>query len=195
MVNLRRKTTRRVELLKAAREIFAERGYEATTVSEIVSRAGVAQGTFYLYFPSKVSIAVELAEEVQEKIKVAILEAYAQAKQPKEWINESIQAAFDITGQYRDVLGVVHSSIPWSEHSEERERIFSPYYDLIAGLLEKEKMAGHVSVHVNTRITATLIVGLVYYAIDECYLYDTRTSPEIYIEETMRFIRHAMGIH
>ncbi len=194
MANSRSKTTRRVELLRAAREIFAEKGYEATTVSEIVSRTGVAQGTFYLYFPSKVSIAVELAGEVQEKIKVAILEAYSQAKQPEEWINKSIRIAFEVTGQYRDVLGVVHSSIPWSEHPEERERIFSPYYDLIAGLLEEEKTHGHVSAHMNTRITAILIVGLVYYAIDECYLYDTHTAPEIYIEETMRFIRHAMGI-
>ncbi|MBV9614052.1 MAG: TetR family transcriptional regulator [Ktedonobacteraceae bacterium] len=194
MTNSKGKTTRRVELLKAARGIFAEKGYEATTVSEIVTRAGVAQGTFYLYFPSKVSIAVELAGEVQEKIKAAILEAYAHTKKPEEWINKSIQAAFDITGQYRDVLGVVHSSIPWSEHPRERERIFSPYYDLISDLLEREKVRGNVSPHLNTRITATLIVGLVYYAIDECYLYDVHTAREIYIEETMRFIRHAMGI-
>ncbi len=160
-----------------------------------MSRAGVAQGTFYLYFPSKVSIAVELAGEVQEKIKITILEAYSQTKQPDEWISKSIRAAFDITGQYRDVLGVVHSSIPWSEHPQERERIFSPYYDLISGLLEREKVRGNVSAHLNTRITATLIVGLVYYAIDECYLYDTHTAPETYIEETVRFIRHAMGLH
>ncbi len=38
-------------LLATARDILAEKGFEATTVSEIVARAGVAQGTFYLYFP------------------------------------------------------------------------------------------------------------------------------------------------
>ncbi|MEO6892020.1 MAG: helix-turn-helix domain-containing protein [Ktedonobacteraceae bacterium] len=38
------KGDRRAELLKVAREVFAEKGFEATTISEIVARAGVAPG-------------------------------------------------------------------------------------------------------------------------------------------------------
>lgn len=44
---------RRTQLIAAALEVFAERGVEDAPVSEIVRRAGVAQGTFYLYFESK----------------------------------------------------------------------------------------------------------------------------------------------
>src|SRR5262245_44500387 len=40
-------------LLAAAVEVFAAKGYTATRVSDIVREAGVAQGTFYLYFKSK----------------------------------------------------------------------------------------------------------------------------------------------
>ncbi|WP_376794932.1 TetR/AcrR family transcriptional regulator, partial [Thermogemmatispora sp.] len=36
---------RKAELLRISREVFAEKGFEATTISEIVARAGVAQGT------------------------------------------------------------------------------------------------------------------------------------------------------
>ncbi|AHF79492.1 TetR/AcrR family transcriptional regulator [Thermococcus paralvinellae] len=43
----------RERILKAARELFAEKGYDKTTVDEIVERAGVAKGTFYNYFRSK----------------------------------------------------------------------------------------------------------------------------------------------
>ncbi|NJE13628.1 TetR/AcrR family transcriptional regulator [Thermococcus sp. LS2] len=43
----------REKILKAARELFAEKGYDKTTVDEIVERAGVAKGTFYNYFKSK----------------------------------------------------------------------------------------------------------------------------------------------
>lgn len=44
---------RRTELVNAALGLFAEKGVASTTVSDIVGRAGVAQGTFYLYFESK----------------------------------------------------------------------------------------------------------------------------------------------
>jgi AcrR family transcriptional regulator len=41
------------QLLAAAREVFGERGYQATTVGAITSRANTAHGTFYLYFRNK----------------------------------------------------------------------------------------------------------------------------------------------
>lgn len=44
---------RRAQLIAAALEVFAKRGVEDAPVSEIVKRAGVAQGTFYLYFETK----------------------------------------------------------------------------------------------------------------------------------------------
>ena len=57
----RRETTRRA-LLRAAQELFVERGYRETAVSDIVRAAGVSQGTFYLYFPSKIDIVLALME-------------------------------------------------------------------------------------------------------------------------------------
>jgi AcrR family transcriptional regulator len=44
---------RREELIDVAEELFLKNGYEETTVSEIVKKARVAQGTFYYYFESK----------------------------------------------------------------------------------------------------------------------------------------------
>jgi AcrR family transcriptional regulator len=51
---------RRHQILDAALEEFSVSGYHATKVSDIVARAGVAQGTFYLYFKDKRSIFDEL---------------------------------------------------------------------------------------------------------------------------------------
>lgn len=48
---------RRNEILDAAMELFAIKGYEHTSVSDIVKKVGVAQGTFYYYFNSKEDIA------------------------------------------------------------------------------------------------------------------------------------------
>jgi len=45
-------------------ELFARKGFDKTTVDEIVAKAGVAKGTFYLYFKSKDDLIKELAFEV-----------------------------------------------------------------------------------------------------------------------------------
>jgi AcrR family transcriptional regulator len=60
-----RQATRK-ELLGAALEIFGEKGYPATTIADIVSAAGVTQGTFYLYFKNKADIFSELLKEYRE---------------------------------------------------------------------------------------------------------------------------------
>lgn len=49
----RRKEDRPAEIIAAALESFAERGFAATRLDDIADRAGVTRGTLYLYFPSK----------------------------------------------------------------------------------------------------------------------------------------------
>jgi AcrR family transcriptional regulator len=55
---------RRAEIVSAAVAAFAERGIAHTSVSDIVKAAGVAQGTFYLYFTSKDDVVVAAAERI-----------------------------------------------------------------------------------------------------------------------------------
>src|SRR5690606_8287650 len=51
-----RRELRRRQLLDAARDVFAEKGYVAATVDDVVARCGVARGTFYLYFDDKLDV-------------------------------------------------------------------------------------------------------------------------------------------
>jgi AcrR family transcriptional regulator len=55
---------RRAEIVSAATAAFAERGIAHTAVSDIVKAAGVAQGTFYLYFKSKDDVVAAAAERI-----------------------------------------------------------------------------------------------------------------------------------
>jgi len=54
---------RRGELLTAACELFAAKGYEKTNVSDIAARAGVSQGTVYWYFKSKDELLLAVFED------------------------------------------------------------------------------------------------------------------------------------
>jgi AcrR family transcriptional regulator len=51
--NPKRPTRRQEQILNAALEVFARKGYAAATVPEIAQAAGVAIGTIYIYYPSK----------------------------------------------------------------------------------------------------------------------------------------------
>ena len=186
---------RRAELLKVAREILAEKGFEATTISEIVSRAGVAQGTFYLYFPSKISLIVTLAQEMQVQIEQALRASYAEAGDLNEMIERCVSAAFQIMGQYRDVLALIHSGIRWIESEEAHEHIFAPYHALIAEAIRRAQDAQSVSPTINPDVTAVFIVGVVYYSADQCYVYHSSIAPEVYVAEAGRFIRQALGVN
>lgn len=51
---------KRLAILRAARELFANNGYDDTTIAEIAREAGVAVGTVYLYFANKHDILVDV---------------------------------------------------------------------------------------------------------------------------------------
>lgn len=59
----RRKQARPAELLAAALDCFVEKGFAGTRMEDIARRAGVAKGTFYLYFPSKEAVFEALVRE------------------------------------------------------------------------------------------------------------------------------------
>jgi AcrR family transcriptional regulator len=62
------RSARREQVLACAIGIFSRKGYHATTVSDIIDEAGVARGTFYLYFKSKRAIFDELLDDFLQQI-------------------------------------------------------------------------------------------------------------------------------
>ncbi|HLY19349.1 MAG TPA: helix-turn-helix domain-containing protein [Bryobacteraceae bacterium] len=59
-----RSRTSRANLLVAARGLFGERGYHATSVADITARANTAAGAFYIYFRSKRQLLIVLMNEL-----------------------------------------------------------------------------------------------------------------------------------
>lgn len=66
--------TRR-RLLEAAEDVFARHGYHEASIVKITERAGVAQGTFYLYFRTKAEIFEELVDDLNRRVRRAMTEA------------------------------------------------------------------------------------------------------------------------
>ncbi|MCH9829141.1 MAG: TetR/AcrR family transcriptional regulator [Gammaproteobacteria bacterium] len=56
------------EILQAARELFCEKGYESTLMSEIAARIGVVEGTLYKYFSTKRELLLRVLEHWYEEM-------------------------------------------------------------------------------------------------------------------------------
>ena len=70
----RSKARRREAILRAAYELFAEQGFEATTIAEIAAAAEVSPRTVTLYFPSKLELATSHFEEFADRLGSALRE-------------------------------------------------------------------------------------------------------------------------
>ena len=73
----RRGQRTRARLVQAGREVFEERGYPATRVSDVCARAGVAHGTFYTYFTGKPAL-------LEAVLGVAVGELFAASRSDPE---------------------------------------------------------------------------------------------------------------
>lgn len=101
----------RQRLCDAALELFAEHGFESTSIRMIAERAGVSLGLLYHYFPSKESLLQELFQQSLVLIQGCFTEAVAEAD-ARERIRLAIRAAVRVIREqrqfYRVSLSVRH---------------------------------------------------------------------------------------
>ncbi|MCO1580306.1 TetR/AcrR family transcriptional regulator [Crossiella sp. SN42] len=73
----RKKQELRREIIDAAFDCFAERGYHATAIADIATRLGIGHGTFYRYFQNKRDIVDHVIDDLIDRIKTALTEENA----------------------------------------------------------------------------------------------------------------------
>lgn len=81
-------------ILRAARLVFAELGYGATTVRDIIRRTDLATGTFYNYFAGKEDVFEALNTEMGEELRGKLAEVRRQADTPESFIRGSYLTYF-----------------------------------------------------------------------------------------------------
>ncbi len=66
--------SRRKEILDVAQQLFYQKGYEQTSIQDLLTAVGIAKGTFYHYFDSKQALLVELTDRIAVEA-IGIVEA------------------------------------------------------------------------------------------------------------------------
>ncbi|MCI3921024.1 TetR/AcrR family transcriptional regulator [Paenibacillus sp. TRM 82003] len=72
----------RENLRAAGRALFAERGLQKTSVGELTAAAGIAAGTFYLFYESKEALFFEVLQQEEERIRLTLFERHLSSEGP-----------------------------------------------------------------------------------------------------------------
>jgi AcrR family transcriptional regulator len=106
----RRGAQTRTRLLEAAEDVFARVGYHDASIVKITDAAGVAMGTFYLYFRSKQEIFDELLRDLNRRVRHAMSEASAQGTTRLEQEMLGFQAFFRFTAEHPGLYRVIRQA-------------------------------------------------------------------------------------
>lgn len=144
--------TRRA-VLEAAAAVFAERGYAAATINEILTRSGVTKGALYFHFASK----EELAKGVLDA-QVLQTGLPPQASTLQEWVDVGMALAHRLPREPLLQAGARLSGDPEVHHLL-GPRAWTAWADLSAQMLSRAQQRGEALPHVVPVETAQLMVA------------------------------------
>ena len=88
----------RERILDEALSLFSERGFEKTTVADIVGQCDIARGTFYNYFPDMNSLFDALINQLNQRIIEAIQHTRKQTDNLYDYVYGTFKSYFDLIG-------------------------------------------------------------------------------------------------
>ncbi|WP_026590753.1 TetR family transcriptional regulator [Bacillus sp. UNC437CL72CviS29] len=188
--------SKKEKIVYAAIECFREKGIEKTKISDIVKSAGIAQGTFYLYFSSKLSVVPAIAEVMIEKMIRAVEEKTKNSSSFFETFSQIVDAIFDFTKEHYEIQALIYLGLASTEHIKKWESVYQPLYIWIKRFLEEAKEANVVRNSIHVERTSKLFIALVESAAEQIYLYDHVKEEEANLQkaEILDFLTHALHI-
>lgn len=182
------------KIIAAAIHIFTEKGIDKTTVSDIVTQAGIGQGTFYLYFSSKLSLMPAIAEVMVEKMYQELM-SNVKAVPIGEQLKETIDVMFAFTYKHKEITKLMYGGLAQTEHLKDWETIYRPVYQWMEDLLSAAQKTGDLREDLNVGYIAKILIGMIETAAEQNYLF-TDLDPSLadgYREELEKFVIYAIG--
>jgi AcrR family transcriptional regulator len=179
---------RRQEILDAARAVFRENGFDKAHMSEIAERSGVAKGTVYLYYNSKLALLDALCNQYQEMIADVIARELTNPDTAAA-IKESVHAAIRFAAREKDLLQLLdlRLGLHIRDRDIENPRAQQLLREFCAERAEKGDINGY-----DPEITAALIGGFVQWIIKACLLWrNTDVKPQ-FEDTAVRMLQRAL---
>ncbi|MDQ9095827.1 TetR family transcriptional regulator [Bacillus licheniformis] len=182
------------KILQAAIEVISEKGLDKASISDIVKKAGTAQGTFYLYFSSKNALIPAIAENLLThsldhiKSKVDGTMSFWTA------LDIMIDETFNMTELHQDIIVLCYSGLAFDHSMEKWEAIYQPYYSWLEGLIEKAVEKNEVIPAINVRWTARMIINFVENTAERYYIgAENDEELSVFKKEIFTFLKRSIG--
>lgn len=179
------------KILEAAECVFTEHGYAAASVSKITDRAGVGQGTFYLYYPTKHEVFVELVDDLNRRVRHAMSVGAQRGRNRIESEREGFREFFRFIAAHPGIYRVVREAefvAPEAMH-----RHYSRIVDGYTAGLEAAKAAGEVDPDLDPTVTAWALMGVGEMIGMRWILWGDGEVSDDVLDEMTRFIRRGFG--
>ncbi len=190
-----RKSQTKTALLEAARALFAEKGYEGVSVTEIGRRAGVSHSLINAYFDGKAGLLYALVEEIN----AGQLPDAAQAAEGEGASLVRLRAVLQVWADADlvdpQVVRVLHAySWTWSAETEARNRLArAEFYAPVARLIDEGRARGEFPPGLAAETLAESIFALFTWAIRDALFREQ--TPEALVEGLWPQVLQILGLH
>jgi len=156
---------KRRRILEAAVRVFARKGYFAARVSDVAKRAGIADGTIYLYFRNKEDILVSLFDEVMSEHVARGQEELLRIPGTAAKLHAIAERHLRLLGDNEDLAVVFQVELRQSTKFMERFTAswFKDYLELLTGVIEEGQKDGTLRPELPRKVLAKALFG----ALDE----------------------------
>ena len=153
---------RRQKLLNHARDVFARRGYHEAKIDDIVAAAGIARGTFYLYFEDKRTVFEEIVDRAFTQIGMAIVRVDPKdtARTVADQVHENIRRIVGTLLEDRPTTKILLADAVGLDPAFDRK--LQSFYEVVESLLVETLREGQdlgVVAPGDARMFAYLILG------------------------------------
>lgn len=150
-------------LLAAAAGAYAETGYHQASVRSIAARAGVATGTYYLYFASKEASCLAVIDRLYAVVIDRVVGARSRGASVLQKLSASVEATLRAFGDHEDFAKVVLIQAPGAHQAFDRRlrEIHAELIGLVAQDLREAMDEGAIPPQ-RERLAARFLVGSLY---------------------------------
>ena len=133
---------RRQQILQAARDVFTRLGYHQSTIDDIVSEAGVARGTYYLYYEDKRAVFSDLIDRFAQRISMAISRIVPDdpARPVSDQVHDNIRAILTVCLAERAMTKMLFTDAAGVDSAFDRK--LATFYDGVVQLLTESLREG-----------------------------------------------------
>ena len=176
------KTKRKI--FETSMKLFAEKGYDATSIEEITATVGVAKGTLYYHFSSKEEIFNFLVEEGVKLLKNSITIKTAKLDSSIDKIRAIVLIELKVLVKYEDFMSIVLSQI-WGTggRSQICKKYIFEYISMIENIVKEGIEKGELA-NGDPNVIASGIFGMACSSL----IYKMRIDKQIEIEKLYREI-------